>query len=81
MALGWMLREAIAVDPETGEPHDLTIRSFGILRASETPEIDVRILDDDAPPRARSTDAVFGAVAAATWLALGCPITLPARAL
>jgi aerobic-type carbon monoxide dehydrogenase small subunit (CoxS/CutS family) len=81
MALGWIVREAIAVDPETGEPQDLTIRSFGILRASETPAIDVTILEDNAAPRARSTDAVFGAVAAATWLALGCPITLPIRAL
>jgi hypothetical protein len=80
MALGWVLREGIAVDPETGEVHDLTIRSFGVLRASETPEISVTILDDDAPARARSTDAVFGAVAAATWLALGCPTTLPAYA-
>ena len=33
MALGWVLTEAIAVDPETGEVHDLTIRSFGIIRA------------------------------------------------
>jgi aerobic-type carbon monoxide dehydrogenase small subunit (CoxS/CutS family) len=78
MALGWVLREGIAVDPETGEPQDLTIRSFGVLRASDTPAIELRILDDNAPPRARSTDAVFGAVAAATWLALGCPATLPA---
>jgi aerobic-type carbon monoxide dehydrogenase small subunit (CoxS/CutS family) len=79
MALGWVLREGIAVDPETGEPQDLTIRSFGVLRASDTPDIGVTILSDDAPPRARSTDAVFGAVAAATWLALGCPTTLPVR--
>ena len=79
MALGWVLRESIAVDPETGEVHDLTIRSFGILRAGETPPIDVTIVDDDGPPRARSTDAVFAAVAAATWNALGNPVTLPAR--
>jgi hypothetical protein len=80
MALGWILSEGIAVDRETGEPQDLTIRSFGILRASEMPEVDVKLLADDAPARARSTDAVFAAVAAATWLALGCPATLPARA-
>ena len=30
------------------------------------------------PPRARSTDAVFAAVAAATWNALGRPTTFPA---
>ena len=80
MALGWVLREGIAVDPETGAPQDLTIRSFGILRPAEMPKVDVTILDDDAPPRARSTDAVFAAVAAATWNAIGRPTTLPARA-
>ena len=34
MALGWVLTESIAVDPSTGEVHDLTIRSFGIIRAA-----------------------------------------------
>ena len=46
MALGWVLTEGLAVDPETGEVHDLTIRSFGILRAKDTPPIDVEIVDD-----------------------------------
>ena len=77
MALGWVTSRGLAVDPATGEVHDLTIRSFGVLRASDTPPIDVTIVDDPAPPRARSSDAVFAAVAAATWLALGCPDTLP----
>ncbi len=79
MALGFVLSEGLAVDDE-GNVHDLTIRSFGILSAAKTPPIDVEIVADDAPPRARSTDAVFGAVAAATWLAHGCPDTLPLRA-
>jgi CO/xanthine dehydrogenase Mo-binding subunit len=77
MALGWVRSEGLAVDPNSGEVYDLTIRSFGILRASDTPPIDVTILDDPAPPRARATDAVFGAVAAAAWLAAGCPDTFP----
>jgi xanthine dehydrogenase small subunit len=77
MALGWVLSEHLAVDPVTGEVHDLTIRSFGILRASETPPITVTVLDDPAPARARSTDAVFAAVAASTWLAFGCPDRFP----
>ena len=77
MALGWVLREGLAVDPATGEIHDLTIRSFGVLRSSDTPPIDVAIVADDAAPRERSTDAVFAAVAASTWLALGCPDTFP----
>jgi xanthine dehydrogenase small subunit len=80
MALGWILREGIAVDPDTGEPQDLTIRSFGILRARDTPQIQITLRPDDAPARERSTDAVFAAVAAATWNAVGCPTTLPARA-
>jgi aerobic-type carbon monoxide dehydrogenase small subunit (CoxS/CutS family) len=67
MALGWVLTEGLAVDPVTGEVHDLTIRSFGILRAKDTPPIDVEIIDDPGAPRARASDAVFAAVAAAAW--------------
>ncbi|MDQ1476716.1 MAG: hypothetical protein QOE62_1945 [Actinomycetota bacterium] len=78
MALGWVMSEGLAVDAETGEIHDLTIRSFGVLRASETPPIDVTIVDDPAPARARATDAVFAAVAASAWNALGRPTTFPA---
>ncbi|HEV2310450.1 MAG TPA: molybdopterin cofactor-binding domain-containing protein, partial [Acidimicrobiia bacterium] len=69
MALGWVLTEGLAVDPETGEVLDLTIRSFGILRAGSTPALDVTVLDDPGPPRAVS-DAVFAAVASAAWEAL-----------
>ena len=53
MALGWVLTEGLAVDPDTGEVHDLTIRSFGILRAKDTPPIDVEIVDEPAAPRAQ----------------------------
>jgi aerobic-type carbon monoxide dehydrogenase small subunit (CoxS/CutS family) len=79
MALGLVLSEGLAVDEE-GNIHDLTIRSFGILPASKMPAIDVEVVADDAPPRARATDAVFGAVAAATWLAHGFPDSVPFRA-
>ncbi len=78
MAIGWVTSEGLAVDPATGEIHDLTIRSFGVLRPAETPPITVTFTDDPAPARARSTDAVFAAVAAATWNALGRPATFPA---
>lgn len=70
MALGWVLREAIAVDPETGEVLDLSIRSFGILRSAEMPPVEVEVVDDPGPARPRASDAVFAAVAAATWNAL-----------
>ncbi len=79
MALGWVLSEALTVDPETGEIYDLTIRSFGVVRAAETPAVEVSIVDADGPPRANSSDAVFAAVAAATWNALDCPDTFPVR--
>ncbi len=70
MALGWVLTEGLAVDPATGTVHDLTIRSFGIIRPKDVPPIDVTIVDDAGPPLARSSDAVFAAVAAATWNAI-----------
>jgi CO/xanthine dehydrogenase Mo-binding subunit len=79
MAVGWVTSEGLAVDAETGEIHDLTIRSFGVLRPADTPSITVTIVDDPAPARARAADAVFAAVAAATWNALGRPTTFPAR--
>jgi CO/xanthine dehydrogenase Mo-binding subunit len=84
MALGWALSEGIAVDSGTGEVHDLTIRSFGVIRAKDTPPIDVTIVDDDGPPRPRASDAVFAAVAAATWNAVtradgARPEAFPAR--
>jgi aerobic-type carbon monoxide dehydrogenase small subunit (CoxS/CutS family) len=70
MALGWVLSEGLVVDRDSGDVHDLTIRSFGILRAQDTPLIDVEILDDSGAPRAQASDAVFAAVAAATWNAV-----------
>jgi aerobic-type carbon monoxide dehydrogenase small subunit (CoxS/CutS family) len=70
MALGWVLHEGLTVDEQTGDVLDLTIRSFGILRAQDMPSIDVTIVDDAGPPRRCSSDAVFAAVAAATWNAI-----------
>src|SRR5690606_31090263 len=65
MALGWVTSEGLAVDDE-GTVHDLTIRSFGVLRAVDTPPIEVVVESDDRPP-VNGSDAVFAAVAAATW--------------
>ncbi len=42
MALGWVTSEGISVGTD-GEPHDLTIRSFGILRATEMLPVEVEI--------------------------------------
>jgi CO/xanthine dehydrogenase Mo-binding subunit len=77
MALGWVRSEGIAVDA-AGEPHDLTIRSFGILRAVDMPPVTVEIAPDDGPA-VNGSDAVFAAVAAAAWRHLGFPPAWPAR--
>jgi aerobic-type carbon monoxide dehydrogenase small subunit (CoxS/CutS family) len=75
MAYGWVTSEGIAVDA-AGEPLDLTIRSFGIVRAVDTPAIDVEIDRTTGPP-VNGSDAVFVAVAAAVWIAQGCPQDWP----
>ena len=59
-----------------GTPHDLTIRSFGVLRAAETPPIEVDIVESDAHP-VNGSDAVFAAVAAAAWRHAGFPPLWP----
>ena len=70
MALGWVCTESLTVDPATGEVHDLTIRSFGIIRAKDMPPVDITVIHDDREPLAGSSDAVFAAVAAAAWNSL-----------
>ncbi|HUF32097.1 MAG TPA: 2Fe-2S iron-sulfur cluster-binding protein [Acidimicrobiales bacterium] len=75
MALGWARSEGIAVDVD-GVVHDLTIRSFGVLRASETPPIHVEVVAGDGPP-VNGSDAVFAAVAGAEWVRQGCPGAWP----
>jgi hypothetical protein len=75
MALGWVCSEGIAVD-EAGEPQDLTIRSFGVLRAIDTPPIEVAVEPSREAP-VNGSDAVFAAVVAATWIAQGLPPAWP----
>ena len=57
-ALGWVWSEGIALDDQ-GVPVDLTIRSFGILSARETPAMDVTLHPGSALARATASDAVF----------------------
>jgi CO/xanthine dehydrogenase Mo-binding subunit len=69
MALGWVLSEELAVD-DAGAVHDLTIRSFGVIRPKDTPPIEVVVVPDGGPPLPRASDAVFAAVASAAWNAV-----------
>ncbi len=77
MAVSWVCSEGIAVG-EDGAVGDLTIRSFGVLPARHTPAITVHVEREAAPP-VRVSDAAFGAVAAATWIAQGLPPRWPTR--
>ena len=76
-ALGMVWSEGIAVD-ETGEPVDLTIRSFGILAARDMPEVVVRLHEADGWP-VNGSDAVLVATLAAAWIAEGLPAEWPTR--
>jgi xanthine dehydrogenase small subunit len=76
MALGWVRSEGLAIGDD-GTPLDLTIRSFGVLRAVDTPPIDIVIEPDGGEP-VNGSDAVFAAVAAAAWRHAGFPPEWPA---
>ena len=75
MAIGWVTSEGLAVDDD-GDVHDLTIRSFGIPRAVDMPPVTVEIARSSGEP-VNGSDAVFAAVAAATWRAQGLPPDWP----
>jgi hypothetical protein len=76
-ALGLVWSEGIAVD-ESGEPVDLTIRSFGILAARDVPDVAVTLHEGEGWP-VNGSDAVFVATLAAAWLAEGMPARWPTR--
>lgn len=75
MALSWVTSEGLVVD-EDGVVHDLTVRSFGVLRAVDTPPIHVTI-EPSSGPAVNGSDAVFAAVAGAVWCAQGRPGVWP----
>ena len=75
MAWSWLTSEAMLVDVD-GEVHDLTVRSLGVVRAIDTPSIEVELVEGSGPP-VNGSDAVFTAVAAAGWLAADCPQDWP----
>jgi aldehyde oxidoreductase len=49
MGLGYALSEDFPTDPETGFPTNMTLRSLGILRAKDVPEIEVQIVEVPQP--------------------------------
>ena len=76
MALGWVRSEGLTVGSD-GEVQDLTIRSFGVLRAVDTPPIVVEVVDRPGAEPVNGSDAVFAAVAAAAWRHAGFPDRWP----
>ena len=75
MAWSWLLTEVLTVD-ESGTIHDLTVRSFGVLRAVDMPHVDVELFHQDSSPT-NGSDAVFAATAIAGWFYHQCPQDLP----
>jgi aldehyde oxidoreductase len=49
MGLGYALTEEFPSDPETGFPTNMTLRSLGILRAKDVPQIEVQLLEIAQP--------------------------------
>ena len=49
MGLGYALTEDFPSDPETGFPTNMTLRSLGILRAKDVPQIDVILVESPQP--------------------------------
>ena len=78
MAMGWVRSEGLAVDAD-GVIGDLTIRSFGVLRAADMPTVEVTLHEQESEP-VNGSDAVFAAVAAAAWLADGLVTDWPTGA-
>ncbi len=76
-ALGWVRSEGIALD-EAGGVQDLTIRSYGVLPARDTPWMHVTLHEEDRWP-VKGSDAVFAAAAAAAWITDGLAPQWPTR--
>lgn len=71
MAWSWVTSEALTTNEE-GQIQDLTIRSFGIVRAGDTPPIEITLEHTSGGEARNGSDAVFAAVAAVCWLSFDC---------
>ena len=76
MALGWVTSESLTVTAD-GEVADLTVRSLGVLRATDMPHVEVTVATGATGEARRVSDAVFAATAAAVWRLQGCPPVWP----
>ena len=79
MALSWVSREGIAVDDD-GTVHDLTIRSFGVLRAVDTPPIEVEVVAEHAASRCAAATPCSPPSPPPRGCHLGCPTDWPTGA-
>jgi len=70
MGWSWVTSEAMTTDA-SGEIHDLTVRSLGVVRSVDTPPIRVEIIDDPGAQPVNGSDAVFAAAAALAWRSSG----------
>lgn len=75
MGASLVTSESLAVDAD-GDPHDLTVRSLGVLGAAATPPVEVAVSGRGGEPVAVS-EAVMAAVAAVVWRSAGCPSRWP----
>lgn len=76
-ALGWVRSEGIALDA-AGSVQDLTVRSYGVISARDTPWMRVTMHEEDRWP-VNGSDAVFAATAAAAWITEGLAPQWPTR--
>jgi len=76
MALSWVTSESLTVTDD-GDVADLTVRSLGVLRSADMPQVEVVVNGDGSSAARRVSDAVFAATAAAVWRLQGCPPVWP----
>jgi xanthine dehydrogenase small subunit len=67
--LSLVTSEAVLVEPD-GRVASSTLRSLGLLKATDMPAVELEIASGEGPPR-RASGAVAAAAAAAAWLAGG----------
>jgi hypothetical protein len=78
MGWSWATSEAMTTDA-SGDIHDLTVRSLGIMRSVDTPPIAVEVVHEPSVEPVNGSDAVFVAAAALAWRWSGFVARWPVR--